>query len=94
MKVSDLDRRALKRRTYHADLFTTDDRPRYLRGNRILLSLNCINIGLYVFTKVYYVLRNKQRDRIWNAMSIEERAHYLATTTDKGNKRLDFRFAS
>jgi hypothetical protein len=26
-------------------------------------------------------------------MTAEEKQHYLATTTDKGNKRLDFRFA-
>lgn len=53
-----------------------------------------MNIGLYVFAKLYYVLRNRYRDRVWNAMTDEQRAEYLATTTDKGNKRLDFRFAS
>jgi len=26
-------------------------------------------------------------------MNKEEKEHYLTTTTDKGNKRLDFRFA-
>lgn len=71
-----------------------DDRPRYRRGNRALLSINVLNIGLYVFAKVYYVLRNRSRDRKWNAMTEEERQEYLATTRDKGNKRLDFRFAS
>ena len=71
-----------------------DDRPRYRRGNRALLSINVLNIGLYVFAKVYYTLRNRFRDRKWNAMTEEERKEYLATTKDKGNKRLDFRFAS
>lgn len=71
-----------------------DDRPRYLRGNLILLSLNLANIAFYSLTKIYYVLRNRHRDRKWNAMTQEERARYLATTRDEGNKRLDFRFAS
>jgi hypothetical protein len=48
---------------------------------------------LYLLVKMYYVRRNKQRDRIWGAMSEDERLNYLATTTDEGNKRLDFRFS-
>lgn len=51
-----------------------------------------MNIILYLLTKVYYVWRNKQRDNKWNVMTEAERIEYLATTTDKGNKRLDFRF--
>ncbi len=52
-----------------------------------------MNIVLYILTKVYYIQRNKQKARKWDAMSEEERLNYLATTTDRGNKRLDFRFA-
>lgn len=51
------------------------------------------NIGLYLVTKTYYVWRNNSRDAKWNAMTEDERVNYLATTTDEGNKRLDFRFA-
>lgn len=32
-------------------------------------------------------MRNSKRDRIWDAMSREEKLNYLATTKDKGNKR-------
>lgn len=71
----------------------TDDAPRYKRGNRVLLSLAVTNIGLYFFTKAYYVFRNKQRDRKWNSLTEEQQLEYLATTKDEGNKRLDFRFA-
>jgi hypothetical protein len=53
-----------------------------------------LNVGVYTFAKIYYVVRNKHRDRIWNAMTEEEREDYLANTTDQGNKRLDFRFDS
>lgn len=35
----------------------------------------------------------RNRDRQWNGMSKEEKEMYLSTTEDKGNKRLDFRFA-
>jgi hypothetical protein len=52
------------------------------------------NFFLFIFAKVFYVAVNKRREKVWNAMSQQEREHYLATTTDKGNKRLDFRFAS
>ncbi|KUI63737.1 hypothetical protein VM1G_10505 [Cytospora mali] len=52
----------------------------------------CMNFALYLLTKAYYVFRNKQRDKKWNALSEDERLEYLSTTTDEGNKRLDFRF--
>jgi hypothetical protein len=42
---------------------------------------------------MYYVKRNAYRDRKWAAMTEDQRLDYLATTTDEGNKRLDFRFA-
>lgn len=51
-----------------------------------------MNIALYVLVKAYYLCRNKQKAGKWEAMTTEERLAYLATTTDKGNKRLDFRF--
>jgi hypothetical protein len=51
-----------------------------------------MNLVLYCLVKVYYVMRNKQRDRKWDSMTAEDRLHYLATTSDQGNKRLDFRF--
>jgi hypothetical protein len=30
---------------------------------------------------------------VWDSWTDDEKDHYLKTTTDKGNKRLDFQFA-
>ncbi|KAL5504939.1 hypothetical protein ACEPAH_7602 [Sanghuangporus vaninii] len=78
----------------YSNIYRADDAPRYRRGNRVLIAIACVNIGiLYPSAKLYYIWRNKQREKIWNAMTPEQQAEYLATTKDKGNRRLDFRFA-
>ena len=75
------------------NIYRTDDAPYYFRGNKVLIAIACYNIVLLVATKFFYVSVNKKRSTKWKAMSKEEREHYLETTTDRGNKRLDFRFA-
>lgn len=77
-----------------SQIYRADDRPYYYRGNKVLLGLVAWNVVLFISAKIYYETKNKSRDEKWNSMSREERVHYLNTTTDKGNKRLDFRFAS
>ncbi|KAL1863079.1 hypothetical protein VTK73DRAFT_6459 [Phialemonium thermophilum] len=77
-----------------SNIYRKDDRPEYRRGNRVLVGITCMNIVIYTSVKLYYVFRNKRREKVWNAMSAEEKERYLDTTTDKGSKRLDFRFAS
>ncbi|KND91959.1 putative transporter [Tolypocladium ophioglossoides CBS 100239] len=75
-----------------SNIYRTDDAPRYVRGNQQLLAILCMNFAVYGLVKVYYVQRNKYRDRKWTEMTEEQRLEYLSTTTDQGNKRLDFRF--
>ncbi|KAJ5165764.1 Major facilitator superfamily domain general substrate transporter [Penicillium capsulatum] len=76
-----------------SNIYRADDAPRYRRGNRDLIGLVVMNIFIYVLVKIYYVWRNASRDKKWNSMTTEQKAHYLETTTDEGNKRLDFRLA-
>ncbi|KAF2130741.1 MFS general substrate transporter [Dothidotthia symphoricarpi CBS 119687] len=75
------------------NVYRDDDKPLYRRGNKALIGICAWNMVMFVGAKIYYVQVNKRRDSIWQAMSKEERETYLATTTDSGNKRLDFRFA-
>jgi hypothetical protein len=44
--------------------------------------------------KAYYAFRNKQKASKWDNMTTAEQQIYLESTTDEGNKRLDFRFDS
>ncbi|KAK9234562.1 major facilitator superfamily domain-containing protein [Lipomyces kononenkoae] len=74
-------------------IYRSDDAPLYKRGNQDLIAICCMNVFIYLGVKGYYILRNRSRDRKWNALSKEEQEVYLATTNDKGNKKLDFRFA-
>ncbi|KIJ53949.1 hypothetical protein M422DRAFT_42249 [Sphaerobolus stellatus SS14] len=77
-----------------SQIYRADDAPRYLRGNRVLIAICVLNlVVLYPGTRYYYKWRNASRDKKWNAMTPEEKSHYLDTTKDLGNRRLDFRFA-
>lgn len=74
-------------------IYRTDDKPYYRKGNKILLALVGWNVLVTIFIKLYYMRRNKKREQLWNAMSPDQKQHYLRTTKDEGNKKLDFRFA-
>ncbi|KAF5593746.1 tartrate transporter [Fusarium pseudoanthophilum] len=68
-----------------SQIYRDDDKPLYRRGNKVLLALVGWNVVMTVFIKGYYIWRNKTRERIWSAMSDEERDEYLRTTKDEGN---------
>lgn len=53
------------------NIYREDDKPKYRRGNSVLLALNILGIVVFIGTKVYYVSRNRYRDRIWAAMTEE-----------------------
>ncbi|CZS94175.1 related to permease [Rhynchosporium agropyri] len=75
------------------NIYRDDDKPLYVRGNKILLGICSFNIVLFYLVKYYYIRRNNKRDAIWNAMTVDEQEDYIASTKDEGAKRLDFRFS-
>ncbi|CAK7234041.1 hypothetical protein SCUCBS95973_008798 [Sporothrix curviconia] len=77
-----------------SNIYRTDDSPLYRRGNGQLIGICVGTCILYIASKVYYVLRNRHKRALWEAMSEDEKASYLDTHGDLGNKRLDFYFAS
>lgn len=74
------------------NLYREDDLPKYRRGNMQLTFIMVGLIPIILLTKVYYVWKNKKKEQIWSAMTVEEQQEYIVRTKDLGNKRLDFRF--
>jgi hypothetical protein len=62
-----------------ANIYVASDKPLYHAGNTHLIIINVLVIFLFLFTKVYYVTRNRLRDKKWNSMSTEV-GHLLSTT--------------
>ena len=54
-----------------ANIYRTSDAPLYHKGNTHLIIINILVILLFLFTKFYYVTRNRLREKKWNAMTIE-----------------------
>ncbi|BGP42181.1 hypothetical protein JCM10450v2_006271 [Rhodotorula kratochvilovae] len=76
-----------------SQIYQASDAPRYFKGNTVLLAIACFNVFiLYPFIFWYYGARNAYKERKWNAMTVQEQKTYLATTSDEGTRRLDFRF--
>jgi len=76
-----------------SNIYRADDAPYYRRGNKVLIAIAAMNIALYALAKVYYIWKNNRRAKIWDSWTEEQKKEYLTTTKDRGNKRLDFRFA-
>ncbi|OAA55887.1 Major facilitator superfamily domain, general substrate transporter [Niveomyces insectorum RCEF 264] len=76
-----------------SNIYRAHDAPKYRVGNKVLLGLNAWNTALIVFMMFYYPWRNRQKAKVWDAMTPEEKDIYIAQTVDVGARRLDFRFA-
>ncbi|WVR00391.1 hypothetical protein IAU59_007534 [Kwoniella sp. CBS 9459] len=77
-----------------ANLYQASDKPRYKHANSAIVAIICFNVlFLYPFARWYYKSKNEKRAAIWDKMDSAQKSEYLANTTQKGNKRLDFRFA-
>jgi hypothetical protein len=77
-----------------SNVYQASDAPRYVKGNTVLLVICAVCLVLYPLTYFFYRTINKRRDTTWDSMSSKEKSEYLSTTTDEGNRRLDFRFAT
>lgn len=75
-----------------SNIYQPGDKPYYHKGNRVLLGIVVGNLALFAFAKAWYIFRNKRKAQIWDSWTTEQKDEYIRTTTDKGNKRLDFRF--
>ncbi|CAI7638905.1 unnamed protein product [Penicillium pancosmium] len=75
-----------------SNIYREDDKPLYRRGNSQLIAINVATIVAYALANTYYSRRNQWKKGQWEKMNSEEKAIYLETTTDQGNKRLDFVF--
>ncbi|KAH3668223.1 hypothetical protein OGAPHI_001977 [Ogataea philodendri] len=75
-----------------SNIYRTPDKPMYYTGNTVLFWLAFAMLPLLIFSKVYYVLVNRYREKRWQALTPEEREDYSTSTLDVGSKRLDFRF--
>ncbi|KAK5131748.1 hypothetical protein LTR08_000579 [Meristemomyces frigidus] len=77
-----------------SNIYRDDDKPYYHRGNGQLIAINVACMAANILAKAYYTYRNKHNLAKWNSMTQDQRKEYLTTTSDKGNKRLDFVFES
>jgi hypothetical protein len=75
-----------------SNIYRADDAPLYHRGNKQLIAICVACMAANALAKIYYTWRNQSNSKKWTAMSKGEQQSYLQTTTDKGNKRLDFVF--
>jgi hypothetical protein len=71
------------------------DSPYYKTGNKVCISIVALALVAFAVQRQYLVFLNKQKEKIWSNMSVEDRIAYQndreAREAD-GNKRLDFRF--
>ncbi|KAM3538804.1 hypothetical protein ARSEF1564_008281 [Beauveria bassiana] len=76
-----------------SNIYREDDKPHYRRGNSAILGIIAWNAVFTLSIKGYYMWRNKTKTTKWDRMTPDEKRDYVDTTTEKGSKRLDFRFA-
>ncbi|GMG21552.1 unnamed protein product [Ambrosiozyma monospora] len=75
-----------------SNIYRTADKPLYKTGNAVLVGFALAMYPILFGAKLFYIHINNKRDKIWNAMTEEEKDDYLENTTDIGSRRLNFRF--
>jgi predicted MFS family arabinose efflux permease len=77
-----------------ANIYDDSDAPLYRVGNHRLFWILATLAPLLILAKVYYKWRNHCKDVQWSSMDSEQISTYIKASPDRGNKRLEFRFAS
>lgn len=101
----DVKKRAITAATYNvivqigsligSQIYRSYEAPYYKRGNIVLIAICALSLVTFLVQRVYLAILNKRKERIWDAMTVEERVAYQNDQEAReldGNKRLDFRF--
>lgn len=101
----DVKKRAITAATYNvivqigsligSQIYRKWDSPYYHNGNKVLVSICALTLVTFVCQRVYLTILNKRKEKIWDTMTLEEKAAYQndqAARELDGNQRLDFRF--
>ncbi|KAL0094189.1 major facilitator superfamily domain-containing protein [Phycomyces blakesleeanus] len=75
-----------------AQIYQSNDAPRYRRGNGICIGLHLVAISLFLALRSRYTSANSLRGQKWELMTTEEKDVYNETSRDIGSDRLDFQF--
>jgi hypothetical protein len=78
-----------------SQIYRSYDSPYYHQGNKVLISICALALVTFLAQRLYLQILNKRKERVWDAMTIEERAAYQNDQESRerdGNRRLDFRF--
>jgi hypothetical protein len=101
----DVKKRAITAATYNvivqigsligSQIYRSYEAPYYKRGNTVLISICALSLVTFLVQRMYLGILNKRKERVWDAMTVEEKAAYQndqAARELDGNQRLDFRF--
>ncbi|KAH9909655.1 major facilitator superfamily domain-containing protein [Xylariomycetidae sp. FL2044] len=78
-----------------SQIYRSWDSPYYKSGNKVCISIVALALVAFVAQRQYLIFLNNKKEKIWSAMSAEEKLAYrndLPAREADGNKRLDFRF--
>lgn len=54
-------------------VYRTEDQPLYRTGNKVLIALTVWSFAGFLFAKLYYARQNRRRQKIWDAMTTDEK---------------------
>ncbi|RGP59907.1 mfs transporter [Fusarium sporotrichioides] len=102
----DVKKRAVASSTYNvivqmgsvtsSQIYRKWDGPYYKNGNKVLISILCLSVVVFIAQRQWLVYLNKKKTEVWEQMTPEQQAEYQTDKEQReidGNKRLDFRFA-